>query len=102
MRTRHKSYSDYGFQDGEAKQLKLYCRSPGLSDHDKFLLKQASRKANPSIDELVYRSIVCKMSYEELQDRDYVPIAKADFYGYQRLCLYWFRQFLTFEGRWDV
>lgn len=101
MRTRHKSYSDYGFKEGEAKQLKLHCRSPGLSEHDKFLLHQASIQSNPSISELVYKSIVCKLSYEDLQDEDYVPIAKADFYGYQRLCLYWFRQFLMFEQRWN-
>ena len=101
MRTRNKSYSDYGFRYGEEKQLKLHCRSPGLSEHDKFLLHQASIQSNPSISELVYKSIVCKLSYEDLQCEGYVPIAKADFYGYQRLCLYWFRQFLIFEKRWE-
>lgn len=101
MKTRNKSYRDYGFEDGEAKQLKLRCRSPNLTDYDKFLLKQASIQSNPDIADLVYKSIIFKISYEELQDYEYVPIAKADFYGYQRLCLYWFRQFLMFERRWN-
>ena len=100
MKKRHTSYKDYGFEDGEAKELKLHCRSPDFSEDDRYLLTQASICSNPSIADLVYKSIVCKMSYEELQEYYYVPIAKADFYGYQRLCLFWFRQFLLFERRW--
>ena len=94
MRTRHKSYKDYGFEEGEEKQLKLRCRSQDLEEHDKFLLRQAAEKATPDLSKEVYDSITQNLSYDDLCCRNYVPIGRDDFYGYQRLTLYYYRNFL--------
>lgn len=91
MKTRDKTYKDYGFADGEAKKLKEYCRSERFTPTDKAMLWQAAEMSYPSIAKYLYDSIRKKISYERLTDMYYVPINMNDFYGYQRLCLNHYR-----------
>lgn len=100
MKTRDKTYKDYGFADGEAKRLKEYCRSDEFTEEDKLILWNASEIANPTISKLLFNSIRNRMSYYKLCDEDYVPLPPHDFYGYQRLCLYHMRRMLKDRDRW--
>ena len=98
MRTREKSYQQYGFAPGEENDLKNYCRSTDFTDHDTLI--QAAISANPSIAADLYYSLVRGLSFDRLNDVRYIPIPKVDFYGYQRNCLAIFRNLLIMCGKW--
>ena len=100
MKTRNKSYKDYGFTEGEARRLKIFCRSEEFTKDDEFLLWEASDMSNPTIKKYIYDSIKKKTSYDQMSKRDYIPIGKKDFYGYQRLCLSHMRRLLIERERW--
>lgn len=88
MRTNEKKYKDYGFVEGEAKQLKLYCRSPDFTKDEERILWQAAEMSNPALKELLFKSVRYNTGYYKLRDESYIPLPARDFYGYQRLCLY--------------
>ena len=90
MRKREMSYQEYGFAPGEEQDLKHYCRSPDFTEHE--MLHKAAMEANPSIGPDIYYSLVKKLSYDRLNDTQYIPISKVDFYAYQRLCLKKFKE----------
>lgn len=104
MKTRQTSYTDYGFVDGniksekESSKLKEYCRKPDFDEH--VNLMHAAVSANQSLASDLYYSIVNNLSYEDISRIKYIPISKTDFYGYQRKCLYLFRDLLKMYGRW--
>lgn len=98
MKLREKSYRDYGFEPGEEKKLKEYCRGPNFSDH-KTLIDSAI-SSNPYIASDLYYSIAGGVSYDDLCKIKHVPIPKVDFYGYQRRCLSIFRNFLLLYEKW--
>ena len=99
MRIRETGYKDYGFDLGEERGLKSYCRSPDFTDHDTLI--QAAISANPSIAADLYYSLVRGLSFDRLNDVRYIPIPKVDFYGYQRNCLAIFRNLLIMSGKWN-
>lgn len=98
MKIREMGYRDYGFDNGEEKRLKAYCRSSEFSEH-KSLLDSAISSC-PCIAPDLYYSIVGGVSYDDLIKIKCIPLPKADFYGYQRKCLSIFRNFLLFYGKW--
>lgn len=98
MRKRDTGYKEYGFDKGEDKKLKLYCRN--MSAEDSVTLLHCAVSANNALYNEIYFSLVSGISYEELEKIRRIPIAKNDFYGYQRLCLYKFRDLLLLSGKW--
>ena len=90
MRKREMGYAEYGFSPGEEQDLKHYCRSPDFTEHE--MLHKAAMEANPSIGPDIYYSLVKKLSYDRLNDTQYIPISKVDFYAYQRICLKKFKE----------
>lgn len=98
MRTRNKSYSDYGFEKNEEKKLKEYCRQSDFNDHK--LLLDTAISVNPFIASDIYYSLVRGISYDDLLKVRYIPLPKSDFYGYQRKCLSMFRNMLLFYNKW--
>ena len=98
VRTREKSYSDYGIGMSEIKELKRYCRSMDFDEHKRLL--DSAISANPYIAAELYFSIVTGVSYDELSKVRYIPLPKTDFYGYQRSCLSDFRNQLRLCGKW--
>lgn len=95
MKTRKMGYSDYGFRDGEAKQLQKYCRRPDFAES--FLLKEACQDSNENIADDLYCSIVHGISYNKLTRKKYIPLPEVDFYGYRRKAL-----FLFWEALWYI
>ena len=98
MKTRKISFREYGFEPGEEKRLKEYCRKSDFNDHTDLI--NAALSANPSIANDLYYSIVTGLSYDKIGRIRYIPITKVDFYGYQRKCLNIFRNFLLMQGKW--
>lgn len=99
MKTREKGYHDYGFDSGEEKKLKAYCRNKNFSDHK--TLMDSAISSNPYIAPDLYYSIAGGVSYDDLMKIKYIPLPKTDFYGYQRKCLSIFRNFLLMYGKWE-
>lgn len=100
VRTREKSYIDYGFEPGEEKKIMEYCSDGHFSEHD--LLLQSAISANPYIASDLYYSIVNGVSYESLEKIKQIPLSKPDFYGYRRKCLAIFRNWLLLYGKLDA
>lgn len=92
------SYEDYGFDFGEDRELREHCRKSDFCDQETLLT--AAIASNPEIASDLYYSLVNGVSYEKLSMIKYIPIAKPDFYGYQRRCLSIFRNFLLMYGKW--
>lgn len=98
MRTRDKGFKDYDFKSGEEKQLKKYCRGPDFGECD--MLKQSAILSNPLLSEELYESIVEGVSYDKMSTTKDLHISKNDFYGYQRKCLWIFKNLLRQQGKW--
>lgn len=92
MRTRYKSYSHYGFKEGEARELKKWCKSSDFKQNK--LLMESAKQSNDVISNSIYMSIVKGLSYERIDGIEYQIYAKGDFYAYQRKALAIFRKAL--------
>lgn len=101
MRIRQVGYEDYGFSDEEAKKLLAYCHDPRKFGEHELLLKSAI-SAQKEIANLLYFSITNNCSWERLDNIQYIPISKVDFYAYRRKALALFRNALIECGKWDA
>ena len=82
MRTREKSYSDYGISDNEVKYIKEFCRN--ANDDEKHIIRTALTELSPYIARNVFDSLVYNLSYEDICAKNYIFIGKGDFYGHRR------------------
>lgn len=87
--------SGYGMTQKEVHELKRYCKSEEFNKTD--LLKACIEDTNIELLNPLYDSIRYGLSYERLCMRDWVPISKIDFYGYQRKCLAKFRNAMILD-----
>lgn len=89
MRTRDKTYADYGFQRNEEKYIKYLARQP--SYEQRLLLYDAAYSVESTLaDDIVY-SIVTGVSYDDIQKIHYIPAGRSTFYGDCRATLALFR-----------
>ena len=100
MRTRERSYFDYGFKEGEERQLQEFCRRPDFAED--FLLLECAKKANADIGGDLYFSLIRGLSWEQLDKRTWQQYSKVDFYGYRRKALGLFRAALIECGRYPI
>ena len=98
MRVRERSYSDYGFNPGEERQLQEFCRRPDFAEDT--LLLECAKKANTNIGGDLYFSLIRGLSWELLDKRTCQMYSKGDFYGYRRKTLGLFREALIKNGRY--
>lgn len=98
MRTREKGYKDYGFENKEAEKLMEYCRGPDFI-YRRELIDSAER-ANISIADDIFYSIMKNLSYDDLVIKSDIPYSKTDFYAYRRECLFFFRDMMRLYGKW--
>ena len=96
MRTRDKTYADYGFQRNEEKYIKYLARQP--SYEQRLLLFDSAYSANQAIAEDIIFSIVSGTSYDEIMKILYIPVTRVDFYGYSRKTLAIYRDKLREYG----
>lgn len=101
MKTRRTYYKDYGITDDEAKHLKKICRETE-DQEEKDILWNAAQLANKCLARQIYKSLREKQSYEKVDEKDAIYISREDFYGYQRLCILYFKNLMIFAGRYKT
>ena len=67
MRTRQKTYSDYGISDIEVKYIKEFCQKS--NDEEKHIIRTALSELNPYIAPYIFYSLVDNLSYEDICKR---------------------------------
>lgn len=100
MRTRERSYFDYGFKEGEEKQLQEFCRRSDFSEDS--LLLECAKKSNPVIGGDLYFSLIRGLSWEQMDKRTCQMYSKGDFYAYRRKTLGLFRVALIERDKYPV
>ena len=98
MRTRQKTYSDYGISDAEVKRIKDFCHY--ANDEEKMIIKTALSELDPYIAPYVYFSLVDNLSYEDICARNYLYIGKGDFYGHRRRGMAAIKRWMILYGIW--
>lgn len=83
MRTRQKSYNDYGLIPGEEKIILERIRAEKCH----CIVLKAAVDTNEMIASELYYSIINQVSFEKLDAIRYIPVAKVDFYAYRRKCI---------------
>lgn len=100
MKTREKSYTDYGITDDEKKQIFDFCRNAESDKHDKLIVKSALNEMPPYIAGVIYKALTTGLSYERLDEKDSILICKEDFYGYRRKGMEAVKRYMLLVGRW--
>ena len=83
MRTREKLFEDYGISPDQAAKLRRWCRT--ATPEQQALILQRCQAARPAMATILFFSITQGVGYDVLSRALYIPIARIDFYGYQRL-----------------
>lgn len=100
MRTREKSYNDYGLSDKEVVYIKNLCRN--ADEETLNIIINALSELQPYIAPYVYFSLVKNMSYEDICAKNYIFIGKGDFYGYRRKGMACIKRWLILFNRWEI
>ena len=88
MRTRDKSYSDYGLSKHEVKYLLKLCKDLSLRSS----LNESAKEVYPEIALELANSLAFGWSWESMNAKNYIPIDENSFYGYRRKTLWIFAQ----------
>ena len=99
MRTREKSYSDYGMTEDEADYVKSFCRN--ANDEQRKIIQYALSDLQPYIAPYVFYSLVDNLSYEDICAKNYLYIGKGDFYGHRRQGMAAIKRWMILYGIWD-
>lgn len=100
MRTRRTYYRNYGITTEEAERLKQICRETN-DPEEKEILWNAALLANGALASQIYKSLREKKSFEKIDEKEYIPLNREDFYGYQRLCVLYFKNLMIFAGKYS-
>lgn len=93
MKTRYKSYIDYGMSEQKANDLKRKCQVLNADERDSLL--KCCKSSNESIAYEILYSLIYNVSYDKLIFSTEVPISKVDFYAYRRKALFLFNEKLN-------
>lgn len=100
-KTRRMYYRDHGITDEESKYLKQICRETN-SQEEMEILWNAALLANKDLAQQIYISLREKKSYEKVDAEDTIYLGREDFYGYQRLCIKYFKNLMIYAGRYHI
>lgn len=100
MRTREKSYSDYGISNNEVKYIKEFCRN--ANDDEQHIIRTALTELSPYIARNVFDSLVYNRSYEDICAKDYMFIGKGDFYGHRRQGMAAIKRWMILYNIWEI
>lgn len=89
MRTRDTYFSNYGLNKEQCAEIKMFCRKPEREPRDKRIIETACALSNENIKEPLFKSLTLGLSYDKLSARQYIPLSRVDFYGYQRRALFY-------------
>lgn len=94
-RVRETYLKDYGISREYAKRLREYCKSV-RGEQQKWLF-EATQNACPDIAAELFYSLTTGVGYMNMSKKQYIPIKRDDFQGYQRKALEEFERRL----RWN-
>lgn len=100
MRTREKSYADYGITEEEKNYILNFCRN--ANEEQRKLIKNALAELQPYIAPYVYFSLVDNLSYEDICKKDYLYIGKGDFYGHRRYGMECIKRWMILNKIWNI
>ena len=100
MRTREKSYSDYGITEKEVRYIKDFCRN--ANDEEIEIIRNAISELQPYIAPCVYDSLVKNMSYEDICSKNYIFMGKGDFYGHRRKGMESIKRWMILNNIWNI
>lgn len=100
MRTREKSYSDYGITEKEVRYIKDFCRKANKEERE--LIRNALSELQPYIAPYIYYSLVNNWSYEDVCKKNYIFIGKGDFYGYRRKGIECIMRWMILNNMWNI
>lgn len=100
MRTREKSYEDYGITKKEKFYILEFCRN--ANDEEKAIIKNALSEINPYIAPFVYYSLVDNISYDKMIVKQEIYMDKGDFYAYRRLGMSAIKRWMILSGIWKI
>ena len=100
MRTREKSYSDYGITEDEVRYIKNFCQN--ADDEQKNIIRNALAELQPYIAPYVFYSLVDNLSYEDICAKNYIYIGKGDFYGHRRQGMAAIKRWMILYGIWEM
>lgn len=97
MKTRNKSYIDYGISKQKANELKKRCQT--LNARERDILMECCKCANQGIAYEMMYSLIYGVSYDKLIACVYIPALREDFYAYRRKALSLFNEHLREETK---
>lgn len=98
IRTRNKKLEDYGVYPEDEDVLKRKCIE-ATRDERHELLHCCINAAPEGLEVLLYESLACGKSYDQISKNKYIPIKKDDFYGYRRKAMALFYDFLRMRKK---
>lgn len=99
MRTRNKSYGDYGITEDEKIYIRDFCRS--ADEEQKLIIKNALAEINPYIAPYIYYSLTEGKSYDKMIVKQEIYMSKEDFYGYRRKGMEAIKRYMQLYHIWD-
>ena len=100
MRTREKSYEDYGITDKEKRYIKDFCRN--ANDKEREIIRSALSELQPYIAPYIFYSLVDNLSYEDICSKNYLFIGKGDFYGHRRQGIAAIKRWMIWNHIWEM
>ena len=101
MRTREKSYEDYGLTDDEVSYIKEFCFNSNKEQQEQ-IIKVALSELSPYIAFKCLDSLINKKSYDDLCKEEYLFIGKGDFYGHRRQGMAAIKRWMQFYNIWEM
>ena len=101
MRTREKSYKDYGLTDNEIEYIKRFCMKANM-EQQKTIIEIALSELSPYIASKCLESLINNKSYDDLCKEEYLYIGKGDFYGYRRKGMAAIKRWMIWNNIWEM
>ena len=100
MRTREKSYKDYGLNDNEIEYIKEFCINAN-TENQKMIIEIALSELSPYIEKICLEILIYGKSYDDLCKEEYLYIGKGDFYGYRRKGMAAIKRWMILHNIWE-
>lgn len=99
MRTRYKTYADYGMLKSDEEKTRERCLK--ASAEERLIILQCAISAAPGLEIAIYDSITGGAGYRTLLRMGrQIPAGEDDFYAYRRKTMAEISRYMRLLGRW--
>lgn len=85
MRTRDKTYTDYGLSETDREIVKIFCLT--ANKEEKSFILSVCLDVKEEIAAELYYSFIRNLSYDKIDKINCIYMKKSDFYGYKKKCI---------------